>query len=146
MAGFQIKANIEKAVYKAMADIEKYDKTSQQAIKSAVASSVTAIKEQAIRLAPAGSTGNLKAGIKSEMSFSSPYGVVKSTSPHSHVVEFGTAERITYNKKGKQAMIINGNFVKGDIYNGKMPQKPFMRPAVESEKPKIEENIKKVLQ
>jgi len=146
MTAFRISANIEKAVYKAMADIEKYDKTSQQAIKSAVASGVTAIKEQAIRLAPAGPTGNLKAGIKSEMSSSSAYGVVKSTSSHSHIVEFGTGERITYNKKGKQAMVINGSFVKGDIYNGKMPRKPFMRPAVETEKPKIEENIKKVLQ
>ena len=46
----------------------------------------------------------------------------------------------------KKALLINGSFVKGMIANGKMPAKPFMRPAVEAEKPKIEESIKKVLQ
>ena len=145
MGAFQIRADIEKAVYKATADIEKYNKETQQAIKSAVADGVTAIKVQAIRLAPAGLTGNLKTGIQSEMGQSGSYGVIKSTSPHSHIVEFGTAERITYTKN-KQALKINGSFVKGDIYNGKMPKKPFMRPAVEAERPKIEENIKRVLQ
>lgn len=143
---FKISANIDQAVYKATADIASYNEKTQQAIKSAVADSVTAIRDQAIRLAPAGLTGNLKSGIKAEMGRTGAYGVVKSTSQHSHLVEFGTGERITYNSKNKQALKINGSFVRGDIYNGKMPAKPFMRPAVESEKPKIEENIKKVLQ
>jgi HK97 gp10 family phage protein len=146
MGTFKIHMDLDKAVYKATADIEQYDKNVQQAIKAAVADGVTAIKEQAMRMAPAGPTGNLKAGIKSEMGQSGAYGVIKSTAPHSRLVEFGTGERITYNKAGKKAMVINGRFVRGDIYNGKMPAKPFMRPAAEAEKPKIEESIKKVLQ
>jgi len=145
MSAFKINANIDQAVYKATADIALYNEKTQQAIKSAVTDGVNAIRDQAIRLAPAGLTGNLKSGIKSEMSQNVAYGVIKSTSQHSHLVEFGTGERITYSKN-KQALKINGSFVRGDIYNGKMPAKPFMRPAVESEKPKIEENIKKVLQ
>ena len=148
MSGFKIYANIDSAVYKATADITGYDQKTKEAIKSAISAGVDAIRDRAIRAAPAGATGNLKAGIKAEMSKYGASGVIKSTSPHSHIVEFGTGPRITMNRLNshKKALVINGSFVKGMINNGKMPAKPFMRPAVEAEKPKIEESIKKVLQ
>ena len=148
MSGFNIYANIDSAVYKATADITGYDQKTKEAIRAAISAGVDAIRDRAIRAAPAGPTGNLKAGIKSEMSKSGSSGVIKSTSPHSHIVEFGTGPRITMNRLNsrKKALVINGSFVKGMIANGKMPAKPFMRPAVEAEKPNIEESIKKVLQ
>ena len=145
MSAFQINCNIEKAVYKATADISKYDKETKAKIINAVADGVKAVAETATRLAPAGTTGNLKAGIKQNMGRGA-YGEIKSTAQHSHLVEFGSAERIVYNRKNKQAMVINGDFVKGDIYSGKMPAKPFMKPSVEAEKPKIEESIKKIIE
>ena len=145
MSAFKINCNIEKAVYKATADINKYNKETREKIINAVTAGVKAVAETAIRLAPAGATGNLKAGIKHEMK-KGAYGEIKSTANHSHLVEFGSTERIVYNRKNKQAMVINGEFVRGDIYNGKMPAKPFMKPAIESEKPKIEESIKKIIE
>ena len=139
---FTIKADLSSATYKATADINHYNETTQQRIRSAIADGVRATHAAAVTKAPYGATGNLKAGIETELHGS--YGVVKSTAPHSHIVEFGTAERIVA-PRTKKAMTINGSFVRGDIYNGKMPAKPFMRPAIEQERPNIEAKIEEAV-
>ena len=145
---FKIYANIDQAVYKATADISNYSTEIREKIRAEVQTGCANIRDRAIRGAPKGETGNLAAGIKMEMSPRGASGVIKSTAPHSHLVEFGTGVRITMNRPTghKRAMVINGNFVRGMIRTGKMPKRPFMRPAVEAEKPNIEEAIKKVLQ
>ena len=78
------------------------------------------------------------------MEIKGSYGEVKSTAPHSHIVEFGTGPRITAPRR-KKALLINGNFVRGDIYNGKMPEAPFMRPAIEQERPNIEAEVEEAI-
>lgn len=145
---FKIYADIDHAVYKATADISKYSAETGQKIRAAVEHGCEAIKSDAIRAAPGGPTGNLKAGITMDMSPRGAYGVIKSTAQHSHLVEFGTGVRIAMNKpkNHKRAMVINGDYVRGMIVTGKMAARPFMRPAVEKEKPKIEEDIKKILE
>ncbi|WP_196602160.1 HK97-gp10 family putative phage morphogenesis protein [Pectinatus frisingensis] len=142
-----IYANIEEGVFKATAQIEKYDAATQEKIKAAIKNGTTAVFEQAVRNAPMSATGNLKKGIKMETNTNYSYasGIVKSTAPHSHLVEFGTRRRIVYPVRRK-AMVINGHFVKGYVNNGAMPKKPFLRPAIDKERPGIEESIKKVLQ
>ena len=112
-------------------------------IKDAIHHGCEAVRDQAIRIAPAGPTGNLKMMIHAEMGRGAS-GVVKSSAKESHLAEYGTGPRITYTHAHK-AMVINGDFVRGDIYNGKMPAKPFLRPAFEEEKPRIEESIEKIL-
>lgn len=151
---FRIYSNISDATYKCTADIANYDTKTRQAIRSAVETGVNAIADKAIQLAPAGPPKSareitIKAGIKREMSKYGASGTIKSTAPHSHLVEFGTGPRITYNnpkKSHKRAMIINGGFVRGMIANGRMPKRPFMRPAVESERPKIEEDVRRAIE
>ena len=116
-------------------------------ISRVIARATKAVASEAIRRAPAGPTGNLKRGIT--YTIKPNYGEVLSKAPHSHYVEFGTGERVVYPdpKKGpKHAMRMpDGRFVKGDIYNGKMTAHPFMRPALESQRSKIETDIVKAV-
>ena len=145
---FKIYADIEHAVYKATADISKYSEETGQKIRAAVQTGCENIRDRAIRAAPKGESGKLVAGLTAKMAPRGAYGEIKSTSSHSHMVEFGTGMRIAMNKpqNHKKAMVINGDYVRGAIVTGKMEKRPFMRPAVEAEKPKIEEEIKKILE
>ena len=68
---------------------------------------------------------------------------VKSTAPISHVVEYGSGPRIASPLRAK-AMLINGDFVRGHVVST-MPERPFMRPAAEAGKPKIEEAVKEAI-
>ena len=112
-----------------------------------IARATKAVASEAIRRAPVGPTGNLKRGIT--YTINPNYGDVLSKAPHSHLIEFGTGERIVYpdRKKGpKHAMRMpDGRFVKGDIYNGKMTKPPFLQPALESQRSKIETDIIKAV-
>lgn len=116
-------------------------------ISRVIARATKAVASEAIRRAPAGPTGNLKRGIT--YTIEPNYGDVLSKAPHSHLIEFGTGERIVYPvpKKGpKHAMRMpDGRFVKGDIYNGKMAKHPFLRPALESQRFKFETDIIKAV-
>lgn len=135
------------AVKMAIQSIGTYSDAINAKVTRAIADGTKAIASEAIRRAPMGPTGNLKRGITCKIGYN--YGEVLSKAPHSHYVEFGTGERIVYpdRKKGpKHAMrMLDGRFVKGDIYNGKMPAHPFMRPALESQRSKIETNVIKAV-
>ena len=106
-------------------------------IPRVIARATKAVASEAIRRAPVGPTGNLKRGIT--YTLKPNYGEVLSKAPHSHYVEFGTGAP-------KHAMRMpDGRFAKGDIYNGKMTAHPFMRPALESQRSKIETDIIKAV-
>lgn len=145
--GIEIRMSMGEAVLKATRDIDGYTSRVQTGIVRTIANGTQAVYSAAVRMAPRGPTGNLKAGLTYRLSGVS--GMVMSRAPHSHLVEFGTEPRITYRqvKKGtKHAMRLpDGRFVKGDIYNGRMPKKPFMRPAYMTERDNIEAQMKKVI-
>lgn len=144
--GIDIKMFSGKIIQKAAMDIKRYDQETQKKIRNVIAKGTVSIMKAAIAKAPMGLTGELKAGIRSELEQKKPQGIVKSDAPHSHLVEFGTAERLTWNdpRRGKKAMRINGDFVSGTIRTGKMPKKPFMRPAMMQERDKIENEMERV--
>lgn len=146
--GIDIKMFSGEVVKKAANDIKRYDKEMQGKIRNVIAKGTIAVMKAAIIKAPMGPTGSLKAGIHSEMEREKPQGIVKSDAPHSHLVEFGTVERIASNdpRKGKKAMRINDKFVSGVIRTGKMPKRPFMRPAMMQERGKIENEMEKIFQ
>lgn len=145
--GIEIRMYSGEAVEKAIRNIDRYTARTREGIQRTIARGTEAIYSTAVRMAPHGPTGNLKAGLRRKVSGVS--GQVMSTAPHSHLVEFGTGPRITYGnpKKGsRHAMRLpDGRFVKGDIYNGRMRKKPFMRPAFMEERDKIESEMKKVV-
>lgn len=137
---FKINIRLDDVVFRATADISKYDKETQDKIKAAIADGVKSVYEEAVNRAPK-RTGGLIEGIK--MDVKGAHGTVKSTAPISHVVEYGSGPRIASPLRAK-AMLINGDFVRGHVVST-MPERPFMRPAVEAGKPKIEAAVKEAI-
>lgn len=137
---FRISMNLENTTFKATADINKYDQDTQKKIMQVIADGTKDVYETAKNKAPI-ITGELREGI--EMDVVGAHGTVCSTSHVSHLVEFGTGPRIASPLRAK-AMVINGNFVKGHVISV-MPKKPFMRPAAEAGKPKIDDAMKEAL-
>lgn len=148
---FEIRINNGAVINKATRDISKYSKETQGKIRKAIEKGTIAVKNAARMKAPMGPTGNLKAGIVSKMTPNAAQGVVQSKARHSHLVEFGTEERIAYLKpqnKKKAMRFIKGNkaiFLGKEVHTGKMPKKPFMTPAAMQERGKIEKEMEKIL-
>ncbi len=152
MKKFVIRLDKETLTMKATNDIAKYDKEVQQGIIRAIERGTNAVRATAIMKAPMGATGTLKAGIHADMIPGKPVGIVSSDAKHSHLIEFGTQPRLTGLKpwKGKKALRIpqkdgNYGFVKGVISSGRMPKKPFMGPAAEQERARIEAEIERAI-
>lgn len=144
--GFTISIGLSDVAFQATRDIEKYDKEKREAIQGVIQRGTQATLEEALRLAPHGPTGNLKAGITSEFHGGMrASGRVKSTAPHSHLVEFGTGARIVYPVRKKALKFRDGGFARGLISAGVMEGKPFMRPAAEKTKPQIEKEMEEVM-
>ena len=138
---FKLNIRLDDAVFRATADISKYDKATQDKIKAAIADGVKTVYEEAVSRAPK-RTGSLIKGIKMETK--GAHGVVKSTSPLSYITEYGSGPRIASPLHAK-AMLINGDFVRGHVVS-MAPERPFMRPAAEAGKPKIEAAVKEAIE
>lgn len=141
----RIYANIREEVFRVMVDVRKYDEKTQAAIRKATKEGIEAVHAAAVRAAPIRATGNLRKGIKQTFDEATCSGEVRAEAPHSHLVEFGTMERITAPTKKKLALKINESFVRGWIFTGKMPKKPFMRPAIEKERARLEASIERAM-
>lgn len=138
---FKINVRLDDVVFRATADISKYDKATQDKIKAAIADGIKTVYEEAVNRAPK-RTGALIEGIKMETK--GAHGVVKSTSPLSYIIEYGSGPRIASPLHAK-AMLINGDFVRGHVVS-MAPERPFMRPAAEAGKPKIEAAVKEAIE
>lgn len=139
--GFKLNIRLDDAAFRATADIAKYDKATQDKIKAAIADGVKTVYEEAVNRAPK-RTGAFIKGIKMEVK--GAHGVVKSTSPLSYITEYGSGPRIASPLHAK-AMLINGDFVRGHVVS-MAPERPFMRPAAEAGKPKIEAAVKEAIE
>ena len=140
----KIFANIQEEAFRAMVDVRKYDEQTQKEIKRATRDGIDAVHAAAVRGAPIRATGNLRRGIEQSFDEKTCSGQVRATAPHAHLVEFGTRERVTAPIR-KKALKINAGFVRGWTFTGKMPKKPFMRPAIEKERANIETSIERAI-
>ena len=140
----RIYANIREEVFRVMVDVRKYDEKTQAAIKKATKEGIQAVHAAAVRAVPIRATGNLRKGIKQKFDEATCSGEVRAEAPHSHLVEFGTRERVTAPLRKKALKIAEG-FVRGFTFTGKMPKKPFLRPAMEKERTAIEANIERAV-
>ena len=141
MGAFRIHMRLDETTFKASADISKYDRETQQKIKTAIANGVKDTYKEAVNRAPK-KKGDFIRGIKMELE--GAHGTVRSTSPLSHIMEYGSGPRIASPLKAK-SMRINGSFVRGHVVS-MAPERPFMRPAAEATKPRIEEAVKEALE
>ena len=88
------------------------------------------VAADAKRQAPKGPTSNLKKGIKAkklkQIGAYPRSAAAVSNAPHDHFVEYGTAPR-TQKKTGR--------------YTGAMPAQPFFRPAIDTNKGRIQNEV-----
>lgn len=148
MKMFEIRVNMGEVISKAVKDIDKYDVAKQKKIKKVIADGTKETKARALQLAPKGPTGNLKKGIKGHLVDGGREGIVMSTAPHSHLVEYGTDPRITYTVRKKALKITwNGKtgWARGYIGSGKMPARHVLKRAAEREWPKIVQSMEKAM-
>lgn len=97
----------------ALKNINKYDETTQEKLRSAVRSSTQNVMAGTIRRAPI-RTSELVKSIGMSYNAETNVGVVRAKSPHAHLVEYGHAGRTPQSKR--------------------TPEHPFMRHAFEAEK------------
>lgn len=101
------------------------------------------------RLAVNVRTGRLRRSIKSNFNRTKMQTTIQTKVPYAHLVELGAAATIIKPKKRKFLKIpsSSGNyFVSRPIHIPARPARPFMNPAYQSEKPKLEARVKKILQ
>ncbi|MDR2006913.1 MAG: HK97 gp10 family phage protein [Acidaminococcales bacterium] len=124
--------------------VKWYDQNANQKLRAVIADGVKAISRGARQRIPV-KTGGLKKSIRTRMyTDRGVVGYVRAHKPHAHLVEFGTQGHQTI-EKGKRYRI-GGNIRTGKpVFVKGAPARPFMVPAYEQEKPRIEAEVAKVL-
>lgn len=148
MKMFSIRVNMGDVISKAVRDIDKYDAEKQKKIRKVIADGTKETKSRALQLAPKGPTGNFKKGIKDHLVGDGREGIVMSTAPHSHLVEYGTDNRITYPVHKKALKITwkgKVGWARGYISSGKMKAQHVLKNAVNREWPRIMRSMEKAL-
>lgn len=148
MKMFSVRVNMGEVIFKAVRDIDKYDTEKQKKIRKVIAGGTKNTKIRAVQLAPRGPTGNLKKGIKDHLVGDGREGIVMSTAPHSHLVEYGTESRITYPVRKKALKITwkgKTGWARGYISSGKMPARHILKNAAEKEWPRIVKSMESAL-
>lgn len=148
MKMFSVRVNMGEVISKAVRDIDKCDTEKQKKIRKVIAGGTKNTKIRAVQLAPRGPTGNLKKGIKDHLVGDGREGIVMSTAPHSHLVEYGTESRITYPVRKKALKITwkgKTGWARGYISSGKMPARHILKNAAEKEWPRIVKSMESAL-
>lgn len=133
----------EESVRKVLNNIKKYDDKTQKQLEEATSKSLSNIRRGAISRVPRGKTGNLRKGIRRSFSKKNISGAVKSTAPHSYIVEFGTKQHKVTLKK-KKALSFEGQVYNYTEHPGSQPR-PFMQPAFHAERPTYAAAVKKAV-
>ena len=149
MTAFAIKVNMGSIISQAVRDIDRFDAEKQKKIRKVIADGTKDVRDKAVELAPKGPSGRLRKGIKSSLINGEKEGIVTSTAPHSALVEFGSNVRVTLPRRKKALKFAwKGRTVwaRGALNTGKMPRKPFLKPAAEKVWPKIVRSMEDALQ
>lgn len=146
----------------ALRRLKVYDTASTEKISNAIKQGGQNIGKEARSRVPR-KTGKLRKSIRTRFDSVAITSTIRTNVPYAHLVEFGAAAatvrpRSRPRKGGqpKQALKIDSrgfrrfvhksnNPAKGVVHIPARPARPYMTPAFQSEKPKIESNIKKVL-
>lgn len=148
MTAFTIKVNMGSVISKAVRDIDKFDAEKQKKIRKVIADGTKDVRDKAMELAPKGPTGRLRKGVKSTLVNGEREGIVTSTAPHSALVEYGSNLRVTLPRRKKVLKFTwKGKTVwaRGAIGTGRMPKKPFLKPAADKVWPKIVKSMEDAL-
>ena len=134
----------------AIKKVKMYDAHTMMGLEDIISNSGKAIAKEA-RIRVPMRTGKLKKSIRSSFKPKRLESIVYNTrtlAPHGHFIEFGVAATTIKPKRRKFLKIpsSSGNhFTNKPIHIPARSARPFMNPAYQSEKPRIEARIKKLL-
>lgn len=136
----------------ALRRLKAYDTKSTEKISEAIRLGGQNIGKEARSRVPRRS-GKLRKSIRTRFDSTAITSTVRTNVPYAHLVEFGAAaatvrprSRARKGGKPKLALRIDGSkLVKGVVHIPARPARPYMTPAYQSGKPRIENDIKKVL-
>lgn len=134
----------------AIRKLKLYDGKSSKAIGKAISKSGRNIRDDAKSHVPV-RTGALRDSLMARFKSNDLQSVVKADynkSPHAHLIEYGVEASVVKPENKKALKFAAGNDVKYARGPVKLPARkarPFMNPAFQSEKPKVENEIKKIL-
>lgn len=137
---------LDEAIHK----LKLYDTKNSKAIAKAISKSGRNIRDDAKSHVPV-RTGNLRDSLAARFKSSDLQSVVKADykkAPHAHLIEYGVETSIVKPKKQTALKFTDGGSIKyarGQIRLPARKARPFMNPAFQSEKPKVENEIKKIL-
>lgn len=95
------------------------------------------VKDRAVKEAPRGPTGNLRAGIEERIEKRGLQGVVASTAPHTFLVHEGVKPHTTRVKKKRALKLPSGRLRASAPHPGTKGQ-PFLTDALEQSRPDLE--------
>lgn len=134
----------------AIKKLKIYDSNSLKKIEKAISKAGRNIRDGAKIRVPI-RTGTLKDSINARFSSAKLQSVIKADyrkAPHAHLIEYGARETIIAPKKKKFIKFtVAGDtvFTKKPIKIPERKPRPFMNPAFQEKKPKVESEIKKIL-
>ena len=130
--------------------LKLYDTASSKSLSKAISKSGRNIRDDAKSYVPI-RTGTLRDSLSARFSGNRLQSVVKADykkAPHAHLIEYGVEASVVKPTKKQALKFTDGNGMKFARAPIKLPARkarPFMNPAFQSEKPKIENEIKKIL-
>nr|DAQ56348.1 MAG TPA: Minor capsid protein [Caudoviricetes sp.] len=137
---------LDEAIHK----LKLYDAKNSKAIAKAISKSGRNIRDDAKSHVPV-RTGTLRDSLAARFKSSDLQSVVKADykkAPHAHLIEYGVEASIVKSKKQTALKFTDGitiKYARGPIKLPARKARPFMNPAFQSEKPKVENEIKKIL-
>lgn len=138
---------LDEAIHK----LRLYDSKNSKAIAKAISKSGRNIRDDAKSHVPV-RTGTLRDSLAARFKSNDLQSVVKADykkAPHAHLIEYGVEASVVKPTKEKKALKFTDvgsiKYARGPIRLPARKARPFMNPAFQSEKPKVENEIKKIL-
>lgn len=134
----------------AVRKLKIYDSNSRLKIEGAIQKAGRSIRDDAKTKVPV-RTGTLRDSIGARFNGGKMQSVVKADynkAPHAHLIEYGVAQTAIRPKNKKALKFTAGGsvrFVRKEVILPARKARPFMNPAFQAEKPKVEAEIKKIL-
>lgn len=139
-----------KGLDEAIRKLKIYDSNSRLKIEGAIQQAGRNIRDNAKIRVPI-RTGTLKRSIGSRFNGNKLQSTVKADynkAPHAHLIEYGVSQTVIRPKTKKVLKFTAGSsvqFVRKEVILPARKARPFMNPAFQAEKPKVEADIKNIL-
>ncbi len=143
---FWVTTNVTAEVKKALGDVTKYDKDTQQRLDGVVRDMTDRVFKEAVSRVPKKS-GKLASSIKQEFR-PTPHGLqgyVKAMDHLAHIIEFGAAGAVVVPARKKALHPGAAGWFAAHAIVPRRTAHPFMRPAMDAVRPDLEKAVKEAV-